>query len=122
MNPVSHSQIGTDHSPVYHVGMGLKLNIRALRQERKLTIAQLAEVIGVSTPHLSEVERGVKNLNNHLMERLAVALNVTPAQLIASEANDIDQRFVITYEALNPADKARVERFARDLLASQEDS
>lgn len=65
--------------------MSLNINIRALRQAKKLTIAQLAGMVGISTAHMSEVERGVKNLNNHLMTRIAAALGVPPEQLISND-------------------------------------
>lgn len=62
--------------------MSLNLKIRELRKAKGLTIAQLAEKVGVSTPHMSEVERGVKNLNNHLIERISASLNVGASELI----------------------------------------
>lgn len=63
--------------------MKLNLHIRELRKERGLTLAQLAEMIGTSVSHLSEIERGLKNVNNHLIERLAVALGTSSAALMS---------------------------------------
>lgn len=64
--------------------MQLKLRIREIRKSRGLTLAELANKIGVSAPHLSEVERGRKNLNNHLIERIATALSVPPTELLGA--------------------------------------
>ena len=64
--------------------MQLTLRIRQLRKSKGLTLSELASKIGVSAPHLSEVERGKKNLNNHLIERLAVALEIPPTELLGA--------------------------------------
>ncbi|UWQ30224.1 helix-turn-helix domain-containing protein [Leisingera sp. M523] len=64
--------------------MQLTLRIRELRKTNGLTLAELAGKIGVSAPHLSEVERGKKNLNNHLIERIADALGVSPTELLGA--------------------------------------
>lgn len=63
--------------------MKLNLHIRELRKNRGLTLAQLADMIGTSVSHLSEIERGIKNINNHLIERLAGALGTTSAALMS---------------------------------------
>jgi len=49
---------------------------------------------GISVPHLSEIERGDKNLNNHLMERISAALGVRPQDLVsgADDAPNSDAR------------------------------
>lgn len=102
--------------------MGLNIRIRELRKDRGLTLEQLASKIGVSTPHLSEVERGKKNLNNHLIERLALALGVPHSDLIGEpEPEDELTRLRRTLAALSESDRARVESFALALLRSQQE-
>jgi len=63
--------------------MALNLRIRELREARKWSLETLASKIGTSVPHLSQVERGVKNLNNRLIDALARALDVEPFELFA---------------------------------------
>ena len=112
---ISHSRIAANVFARYTGGMTLNLRIRPIRKDRGLTIAQLAERIGVSTAHLSEVERGVKNVNNHLLERLAAALSVKPEDLIASaESRDVIALSAIL-EQLSPEDRERVQAFAQAL-------
>lgn len=102
--------------------MELNIRIRELRKARGLTLEQLASRISVSAPHLSEVERGKKNLNNHLMERLASALGVSHADLIADPEQDGGvSRLMGTLKALPDEDRARVEAFALALLRSQQE-
>ncbi len=63
--------------------MSLKLHIRSIREARGLTLETVAGRVGISTAHLSGVERGIKNLNNSLIERISVALGVQPDALIS---------------------------------------
>lgn len=103
------------------VNMALTLNIRQMRKDRGLTIQQLADQIGVSAPHLSEIERGKKNLNNHLITRLSTALGVEPAALIAATPIvSAAPHLRSVLERLSREDLARVEAFAEALLRSQE--
>lgn len=96
--------------------MGLKNNIRALRQERGLTLSQLAGQVGMSTPHLSEIERGVKNLNNQHMERLSKALRGQPYELITEKGDTNSDRLRVIAQELPAEDQARLLDFAKALL------
>ena len=101
--------------------MSLNIRIREFRLAKKLTISQLADIIGVSTPHLSEVERGKKNVNNHLLVRIAGALEVQPEDLISS---DVATPFAALYyelSQLDEDDQARVRAFIEALHQSKPD-
>ncbi len=99
--------------------MKLTLQIRNIREKRGLTLAQLADMVGVSIPHLSEVERGKKNLNNHLLIRIAEALRVEPYELIQpDERGEVRQLLDLTRQ-LSDDDKKRIAAFARNLLSSK---
>lgn len=102
--------------------MDLNLRIRQIRQKRKLTIAQLAEMVGVSTPHMSEVERGKKNLNNHLMVRIAQSLGVRPDDLISSDNRSALADLHADLSDLSPEDQQRVRDFVRALRQSRLDA
>jgi transcriptional regulator with XRE-family HTH domain len=57
-------------------------NIRAWRQERGLTMIELAEKAGMHQGHLSKLERGLMPYTQQSLERLAEALRLTPGALI----------------------------------------
>lgn len=101
--------------------MELPVRIRELRIAKDLTLDQLSDLVGVSTPHLSEVERGKKNLNNHLLVRIADALDVKPSDIIS--ADDITPLAALYYEMseLDEADQARVREFIGALRRSKLD-
>ncbi|WP_440710474.1 helix-turn-helix domain-containing protein [Herbiconiux sp. YIM B11900] len=57
--------------------------IRSLRKERGLTLVQLAELVGMSQPFLSLVERGHARLSLASMAKLSTALGVRSGSLLA---------------------------------------
>lgn len=103
----------------YLFSMSLKIHIRELRKAKGLTLAQLADKIGISTPHMSEVERGLKNLNNHLITRLAAALDVAPEALLSGDAPAAVTKLNAILSQLDADEQARVAAFAEALLQSQ---
>lgn len=119
---ISYCQIPRALVVCYQTGMDLNLRIRQIRQKRKLTIAQLAEMVGVSTPHMSEVERGKKNLNNHLMVRIAQSLGVRPDDLISSDNRSALADLHADLSDLSPEDQQRVRDFVRALRQSRLDA
>lgn len=84
---VSYLRINVTAKSDYRFRMTLNLHIREIRKAKKLTLQQLADMIGVSVPHLSEIERGLKNVNNHLLERLTLALGVPSEALLSSQGS-----------------------------------
>lgn len=116
----SHSRIVYPRTNAYQFSMSLNLNIRTLRQSKGLTLAQLAEKVGVSTAHMSEVERGIKNLNNHLLLRISDALGVTPEMLISNEVDSELSSVLATMKKLSEQQRALVRAYAEGLLAAQD--
>jgi len=57
-------------------------NMRRIRKEKQLTQEQVAERAGLHPNYVSSVERGERNLSIANIERIAVALGVTMAELV----------------------------------------
>lgn len=57
--------------------------IRALRQERKETLEQMAYGIGTDPSNLSRIERGVQQPTSNMLKTIATALETTVAALHA---------------------------------------
>lgn len=91
-----------------HLAARLSKNISARRRALSLTQAQLAERLGVDTETLSRFERG-KHLPSLLtLERLAALLLTTVAELLAEEAEKVDDEVLaITswFATLKPKDR-----------------
>lgn len=115
----SYSHIVSGSPANYAFSMSLNLHIREIRKAKGLTIGELAEMVGVSTPHMSGIERGVKNFNNHLIERISSALGVPPGTLISGDLPEEVVRLNAVLANLDRRDAARVAAFAEALLRSE---
>lgn len=103
--------------------MSLKLHIREIRKAQGLTLATVAGRVGISVPHLSGIERGDKNLNNHLMERISSALGVQPTDLISGdEPTPLDDLLELreVMADLDSVSKAQVVAYAAGLRAARQ--
>ncbi len=58
------------------------LNIQDLRRARKLSQEELADMCRVHQTYLSGVETGKRNPSLLVLERIAIALNVDPEELV----------------------------------------
>lgn len=75
---------------VYHINMGdirklLGLRIKELRKQRGLTQEVLAEIAGIETASLSNIEIGNRYPTPENLDSLAKALNVLPCELFTFE-------------------------------------
>ena len=60
----------------------LAANIRRYRQERNLTIEELANLVDVDYSQIGRMERGVVNSNISIIFDIAEALQIKPYQLL----------------------------------------
>lgn len=67
--------------------------IKALRNEKKLSISELAEKAGVAKSYLSSIERNIQtNPSIHFIEKICNVLEITATELMQDEsAEDIDK-------------------------------
>lgn len=93
--------------------------LKRLRNKRKLTQEQLAEIIEMSPKNLSKIEVGTSFVSSETLEKILVALNVSAEELFAIDyiktseelINDIykkidcikknQQKLEITYKMLD---------------------
>ncbi|MDJ1632698.1 XRE family transcriptional regulator [Rhizobium rhizogenes] len=59
--------------------------IRELREERELTIEDVAEATGLSVSYVSRLESGLRNLSVKNLNLFAHALNVSPKEILAAD-------------------------------------
>ncbi len=62
------------------------LNLRRLRRERDLSQESLAFEAEIARTYMSGIERGVENPTVQILDRIARALNVTVADIVAPVA------------------------------------
>jgi transcriptional regulator with XRE-family HTH domain len=56
--------------------------IRSLRKQKNMSLRELAQVTGLSKTTLGDLEKDVKNPSLDTLEKIAVAFEVTPAELL----------------------------------------
>jgi transcriptional regulator with XRE-family HTH domain len=75
----------------YHLGI-VRIDVqklKQLREERALSLRELAEVSGVSHTTIWQHERGKAGAHPRTVRLLAEALGVTPRELMLKEAGDV---------------------------------
>jgi len=69
--------------------------LRALRLERNLGLAELAQRAGISVGALSQIERGLSSLRVRVLWPLAAALDIEPHSLLTDEAKEASDLYVV---------------------------
>ncbi|WP_310020671.1 helix-turn-helix transcriptional regulator [Croceicoccus sp. BE223] len=64
------------------VRLRLANNLRALRTRRGLSQEAFAFEVGLHRTYISDLERGARNPTIVVVDRLAIALEVTPGELL----------------------------------------
>ena len=59
-------------------------NVQRLRSKRKMSQKALADKVGISVSYVSMLERGQRSPPLETIEKMARALGVTPANLLAA--------------------------------------
>ena len=64
------------------------IRIKAIRLQRGLSQEQLGLIAELDRTYISGIERGLRNVSLINLERLAIALNIEPAELLKFEEPD----------------------------------
>lgn len=99
----------------------MKLRIKEMRRERGWTQEHVAEVIGSTKSHVSEMESGKKNASTPMLEKLAKAFNVSVPDLIdAGELSGELHELTEIMKKLSADDRRVILRSAAGLLSETE--
>ena len=72
--------------------------LREQRESHKLSLRQLSDLVGVSNPYLSQIERGLKKPSAEILQQLAKGLQVS-AESLYVRAGILEDRPVSETEA-----------------------
>lgn len=85
--------------------------VRSLREQKGLTVTELARAAGLSPAHISEIERGLTAPSIRTLEKLAQALGVSPGALVRSVgANGVGEKLRRLRERLGLSQKEVAEK------------
>lgn len=91
---------------------GMSQRIKALRQEKGLTLEQVADVVGVGKSTVRKWETGmIANMRRDKIADLAKALGTTPAYLMGWDEENAEKKISPTEPTLSEGDKAMLEIF-----------
>lgn len=90
--------------------------VRSLRALRGVSRKMLAEYSGVSVRHLAQIEQGLGNVSIRLLQQIAAALGVSPAELLAEPPTQEQALLANMVASLSPAEYAQVEGLIRQRL------
>lgn len=69
-------------------------NLRAWRKLRGMTQQELADALGTAKSVVSDLERGVVQLNDKWLRRLAVVLKTQPGHILDHDPADLDNDII----------------------------
>ena len=95
--------------------------VRQWRKHRNLTLEQLAERVGVTHGALSQLERGITNYTQPMLEALADALMCEPADLIMRDPTDPDGIWSI-WDQAKPGERHQIVEIAKALMKTGTES
>lgn len=95
--------------------------IKAMRKSKKMSQADLAELVGCDSPLISRYERGINLLGVDQLIRIAEAFEVAPGELLPSGQDDVRARLMslrqeigeLVAEDDSPASLEEVVKFIR---------
>lgn len=73
--------------------------LRKLRIKKNMSLADLAAKTGLSAQHLGRIESGVHNPHESTIEKLAIALNVTPLAIIGEQSLNIRKPYTYSSQS-----------------------
>jgi transcriptional regulator with XRE-family HTH domain len=91
-----------------------KWYLREWRKHRGYTQDRLAEMVGLSKPYISQLERGERQYTQDLLEAFALALGCDVPDLISRDPSDPEGLWSI-YEQLRPVERRQVVEIAKTL-------
>lgn len=95
----------------------MRYRIREIRKAKGWNVSDLADRVGTSKGHMSDIETGKRNPSTSMLAMIAQALNVPEPELYAAEGPD-EERAVAHFAmfmSLLPDDQEAVARIARGL-------
>jgi len=73
-------------------------NVRFFRLRIGLSLDELGELIGSDGPYIARIERSAPDIRASTIERLAVALGVSPGKLMSDETLDVTNTTMREFE------------------------
>jgi transcriptional regulator with XRE-family HTH domain len=94
--------------------------LRRTRLAQRRTLREVADAVGMSIGHLSEVERGRKEPSSEMLAAICRALGISMTDLLAAVLHDLQprlHRFEVAAQERSAAGRVRARRMDFELAA-----
>lgn len=112
--------------PVTHTGVmdsedknGGPNHLRAWREFRGLTLAELAEAVGTNSNMIGYLESGERSLSLKWLRRLAPALDTNVGMLAQYDPNELDKDLIEIWATASTRDRAKVVEVAKLIVKDE---
>ena len=91
-------------------------HLRAWREHRKLTQAELAGAVGTNANMIGYLENGERGLSAKWLRRLADALQITPGHLLDHDPRELPTDILEIWMSADPGQRRQLAEVARALV------
>lgn len=91
-------------------------NLRAWRKHNKMTQQELADALGTAKSVISDLERGVVQLSDKWLRRLAPVLKTQPGHILDHDPNDLDTDIIDIWAHIADRDREQAIRVLRSFV------
>lgn len=86
--------------------------LKEWRKHRGYTQERLAEMAGMSKPYISQLERGVREYNQHMLETFAEVLRCEPGDLVVVDPTKAENLWSL-WETMKPVERVQLVEMAK---------
>lgn len=95
----------------------MRIRIGEIRKAKGITQGDLAKKLGISSPYLHQLERGLRNITMERQEQIAQALGVDPRDLVDFSSSDEQiEQIMRAFDQASSADRAMILSWAQAIL------
>jgi transcriptional regulator with XRE-family HTH domain len=95
-------------------------HLRAWRKHNRMTQQDLADAVGTAKSVISDLERGVVQLSDKWLRKLAPALKTQPGHILDYDPEDLDSDIIDIWSRIDPDDKPQAVRILRALTGTND--
>jgi transcriptional regulator with XRE-family HTH domain len=97
-------------------------NLRAWRKHNGMTQQELADALGTAKSVISDLERGVVQLNDKWLRRLAPVLKTQPGHILDHDPADLDSDIIDIWAHIDLGDRERAINVLRQFVKTGTDN
>lgn len=105
-------------SYIYDMDEAAPNHLRAWRKFNHMTQQELADAVGTAKSVISDLERGVVQLSDKWLRRLAPVLKTQPGHLLDYDPSELDSDIIDIWSHIDAKDKPRAAAILRALTGT----